>query len=472
MNDALFTDEPAPKGNDSLFTDEPAPPNMLESAIHGVVNNVPLGPQIAAGADTLASKMGFADQGKNKPTYSENLEKYNQAFAAGKKAHPVAYGAGAVTGALAPLAIPGVGEALEAAPITGNAALGAANAVSNTDLLKNPGEAAKQAAVGAGMGAGAAWGLGKLFPQAETLEKAAESKGLASTGIGQKYLAEMKPEEFEASKRFVSDNGLIGTNKEEVLQKALQKQKDLGQTIGQIGKTLDSAGVRADASDYSKAMEALQSKLDGVSDVEYKTIKDLAPRYQEAMKDIANTLDKDPSWASIQQLKQKYGETAFDNLGDVKEKPAADTYFTLRDMLRGLTEKAQSNPNLPNEYKQALSGYHTIDPVIEGLQKAVGAERAGVAGHAAGHGFLPRIIRSLPGQSNPAVNLGTAALATMVSPHLGPLMALPTLTNPAIQSKAFSAAAKALPGIQQAATQEVTDFLTSRYAKPKNYMEK
>jgi len=134
-------------------------------------------------------------------------------------------------------------------------------------------------------------------------------------------------------------------------------------------------------------------------------------------------------------------------------------------MLKGLTEKAQASPEIADEYKTALSGYHTIDPIIDGLQKEVGQARAGMSGHAGGHGFLPRLIRSLPGQNNPGTNLGTAAVATAISPHLGPLMALPTLTNPAVQSKAASALANNLPGIRQGATQEMLDFLQSKYGQ-------
>lgn len=302
------------------------------------------------------------------------------------------------------------------------------------------------------------------------LEEAAKTKGLQSTGIGQKFLAAMKPEEFEASKNFVAENNLIGTGKEEVLQKALAKQKELGNALGEIGKKTESIGIKADYSDWEKAVGKLQDKLAGTSDVEYKAIKDLAPRYQEAMDDVTNALSKDSSWTSIQKLKQKFGEIAFDVTGEIKDKPAADTYFALRDMLMDVTKKAQSDPNLPEAYKKALSGYHTIDPVIESLQKAVGAERAGVAGHGAGHGFLSRIIQSLPGQHNPAINLGTAALATAISPHLGPVMALPTLTNPAIQSKVFSGMSKAVPATAKAIptiNQLVSDYLSKKFANKK-----
>lgn len=460
MNESLFTDQPMPStssGGD-LFTDEPAPKDIghIESFARGAANNFPLAPQAIAVGEK------FLPGGKS---YSENLSDWNQKAQQAKAAHPVTYGAGAVGGAIAPLLIPGVGEALEAAPIAGNAVYGAANAISNTDLSKNQGQALKEGAIGGVLGGTIGGVMNKLMPAASTLENAAASKGLSSTGIGQKYLAEMKPEEFEAAKDFVMKNGLVGTNKEEILQKALGMQRDLGESIGNIGKELDNAGIKASEDDILGAVTKLQNKASETASLENPELRKLSIWHTKGANDIFNKIGDDPSWQSIQKLKEAYGKAAFSDTGEVKNEASKNVYFTLRDMLKGLTEKAQESPQLAQEYKDALGGYHTIDPVIEGLQKAVGAERAGTGGHAAGHGFLPRLIRSLPGQSNPATNLGTAALATAFSPHLGPLMALPTLTNPAIQSKAFSAIGRNLPGITQGMTQEMIDYLESKYGK-------
>lgn len=444
------------------------PPSRIESAIHGFVNNVWMGPQAAAGIDALLGKAGFQVPGlkENKPTYSENLEDYNQKFGEAKTAHPISYGAGAVTGALAPMAVPGVGAAMEAAPITSGAAIGAANAISNKDLTKDPLGTMKEAGEGAALGAGTSWGLGKILPKASTLESAAETKGLQSTGIGSKVLSEMTPEEFNASKKFVMENNLIDSNKEEVFQRAIQKQKELGETIKNVGKATEEAGIKANYDDFEKAVTKLDSEMKGVNDLEYKNIKDMLPRYQEALDDVTNTLSKDPTWNGIQQLKQKYGKVAFDQVtGVIKEQPAADTYFVLRDMLTDMTKRAQDLPSLPMEYKKALAGYHTIDPVIEGIQKAVGAERAGTGGHAVGHGPFMKFLRSIPGQSNPKVNLATATALFPFHPALSLMAAMPTVMNPAIQSKGFSTIAKSLPNIKQGLTQEMIDFINSQVRK-------
>jgi hypothetical protein len=111
----------------------------LEAFGRAAVNNLPAGGQLGA--------LGTAAI-KNEP-YSQAMEEFNQKAAEAKAEHPVAYGAGAVTGSLAPLAIPGVGEAMAAAPVATGAGLGALNAVGNTDITQNPGEALKQAGEGA-----------------------------------------------------------------------------------------------------------------------------------------------------------------------------------------------------------------------------------------------------------------------------------------------------------------------------------
>src|SRR5579864_7327444 len=114
------------------------PPSMLESAGRGALNNFPMAKQAAS-----ALLPG---------NYSQNLADLSQKANIAKAVNPISYGAGATAGAIAPLAIPGVGETLESYPMAGNAALGALQGVSDTDLSKNPNEALKQAAIGAGIG--------------------------------------------------------------------------------------------------------------------------------------------------------------------------------------------------------------------------------------------------------------------------------------------------------------------------------
>lgn len=459
MDASLFSDKPAPKYDDSLFSEDPAPkqPGQVESFLRGAANNIPLAPQAAA---ALAPINPFSE----KSNYSDELAHLNEAAKAAKAAHPVTYGAGAVTGAVAPLLIPGAGGVMEAAPFLTGAGLGAANAVSNVDVVKHPKEALSDAALGATIGLGTSYGLGKLFPSASSLENVAKTKGLQSTDIPQGVLKEMSPEEFEGAKDFVMNNNLVGTNKEEVLQRALDRQNEIGQKLGSIGKGTEAEGLTAPYQDHLAAALPLEQKAGEYAGLANREAKSLARSYKAGAQDVLG-LGDNPSWSAIQALKKQYGDLAFKSTGEVKDPAAKDTYFALRDLLQKITDQAKNNPGLTDEYRQALSDYHSIDPVIEGLEKAVGKERAGEMGHGAGHGFLPRLIRSLPGQSNPAINLATAAGATMISPHIGPLMALPTLTNPAIQSKVASTLAQNLPKIEKMTQQELIDYLTSKFGK-------
>lgn len=129
-------------------------PGEVSSFARAAANNFPLAPQAIAALSPGA--------------YSENLSDWNAKAAEAKAAHPVAYGAGAVTGALAPLAIPGVGEAMVANPVAVNAGLGAASAISNTDLLKNPSQALDEGVKGGAI-AGAFGKLASMLPGPEQL---------------------------------------------------------------------------------------------------------------------------------------------------------------------------------------------------------------------------------------------------------------------------------------------------------------
>jgi hypothetical protein len=132
--------------------------SMAESAARGALRNVPMAQQAAAMSAPVLNKVGLSD----KPDYSSELAHLTEAAEQGKEQNPASYYTGAAAGTVAPLMIPGAGEALAAAPILGNAALGATQSVSDTNLVKNPGQAAGEAAIGGGTGA-IMGSLGKYF---------------------------------------------------------------------------------------------------------------------------------------------------------------------------------------------------------------------------------------------------------------------------------------------------------------------
>ena len=127
----------------------------LETAGRAALRNIPLAQQAVAGVKGM-----YAPSGQGTKAYSDELQHLTEAAEQGKAQNPTAYGIGAVTGTLAPLLL-GQPEGL-AANVGLNAGLTAAQGISDTNLAKNPGLAAKQAGQGALVGAGTAGIMGKL----------------------------------------------------------------------------------------------------------------------------------------------------------------------------------------------------------------------------------------------------------------------------------------------------------------------
>lgn len=428
-------------------------PGHLETFGRAAANNFPLAPQAIASGEAF-----FGDKG-----YSQNLADWNAKAKEAKAAHPVTYGAGAVTGAAAPLLIPGVGEVMASAPLTSNALLGAAGAISNTDLAQNPKEALKQAAIGAGLGAATAGAVKAFTPEASTLENIASKEALKSTGVAPSLLGRLEPEEKQALGNFIKQNDLVNMDKEKALEKALEIEDQIGSKIGEIGKQSKDLGLVANPDNHLNAAIGLDQKARELSTLANPEARKLARAYAAGRDDVMG-LGNQPGWDAIQGLKKQYGKIAFGPNGEIKNQANADTYFALSGMLKGIAKDAQSNAGLSSEYKDALQGYHQIQPVIKGLTKMAGRESAGSHG---GHGLVG-LIRSLPGQNNPAINIPTAlALTAAGHPHLGIAASLPTILNPAVRSDVAQAAANNLPKIRQGMNQELIDFLSQRYGGAK-----
>jgi hypothetical protein len=427
------------------------PVSKAESFGRAAVNNLPLGGQIGA-LGTAALK------GED---YSPAMAEWNQKAAEAKTANPVSYGAGAVTGSVAPMLIPGVGAALKAAPIAGSAILGAGYGAGNVDVLKEPGKAAEEAAIGAGIGGATAGILGKVPSGTKILTNYAERQAIPSVGIEKGVLKGTEAETQELGK-FITESGLVGTKKADMLTKALEQQDAIGSTIGEIGAQANKLGLTAKPEIFQNAVQDLMGKSQEFANSGNPAAKRLAREYmggvQDLMKKAANG-----DWDSLAKLKTMYGNLAFDSKHEIKSEAAKDVYFHIRDMMKSIAQDAQVNPTLPGAYKEALGNYRKIGDVVDGLQNMVAQERAGGQPHGGGAHGLARIIKSLPGQENPAINLPTAALASMIHPAAGLAVALPTLTNPAVRSMTAQAAAKAAPAVGAATKVMTTDALISHF---------
>ena len=411
----------------------------------GALRNFPMAQQATAGLSGLGNKAGLGT-----PTYSDEIQHLTDAAEASKAAHGVAYGAGAVTGAVAPMFIPGVGEAMEAAPIATNAAIGALGAPSDTNIVKDPLKAAGEAVTGAGTGAATSWGLGKLLGNApEALENVANKQAVKSAMLNRNYLGHMDADEVSDLGDFMTEHGLVNRNTQEALDQAKLIKDAYGNQIGQIGA--DAAELKNPKS-FIDSLSEKADKYEGRADPEFKK---LANTYNYAIEELKG-LGKKPTFADLQELKGVYGDHAFNADHTIANKAAADVYFTIKDAMNHIIKDA------PEDYAGALKGYSYSSEVLNGLTKKLGTERAGSQG--IGFGSIGRVIRQLPGPVRAAA--GTAA-ALSGHPYVAGMAALPEIMNPALHSQVLNSAAKNIGGLSKAAQLELSNALESKFGQGK-----
>ena len=394
----------------------------VESAARGAMNNFPLAPQAIAGGESLFGK----------GDYSSNLADINAKAAAAKAAHPIAYGAGSVAGTAAPLLIPGVGEALEAAPIASGAALGAAGAISNTDILKHPGEAAKEAAIG-GAGGAVLGKLGDIFAGAgEPLAEKAAGVRARGIGLSPKLLGNLEPEEVTEYGNFAKMHNLLDQDTEGALGRATAAKEAAGKEIGRIGADALPVPTGPTRQDYIRPLMEKALELDGMAGAEADQ--------RTLLNGIFNIVSKGKNFGELQTLKTFYGHQAFDAAHQVKDPNAAAVYGVIKNMMNDIIDDA------PEQYRDAMKTYKMANDAVSGLTRKLGAIRNGEVGQ--GIGFMGRILGRMPGQSNPAINLPTAAaIGAAGHPMMGLMAATPSINNPAVQASTLDMLAKALPNI-------------------------
>lgn len=405
-------------------------PSSAESAGRAFVNNLPLGGQIGAlGTEAMSDK----------PTdYSSSLQEWNQKAGEAKAAHPVAYGAGAVGGAVAPALIPGVGEL----GIAGNAMMGAAYGIGNTDLTKDPMNIAKQAGIGAAVG-GAAGAVGEaLAGKAPALEDMASNKAAKTLGLRSGMLGHLEPEEVTDIGNFAREADLVHGDTASRLAKATDLKNQVGAQIGDMGAGSLPSG---DLTDFINPLHDKASELSNMYAPEAKTEMNW---YLNGAKDIQQN---GTTFDGLQKLKEYYGNKAFNADHEVVNQAAADVYGQIKGAMKSMISGA------PEEYQQAMTGYKNLSDIETGLTRQLGQERAGMTG--GGGGMLASQVRKLPGAMRAVV--GPAAV-TMGHPMLGIAAAIPELTSAANHSGILGTAAQALPKLSQMATNGSIDAVTSK----------
>jgi hypothetical protein len=404
------------------------PPSMLESAGRGALNNFPMAKQAAS-----AILPG---------NYSQNMADLSAKAGIAKAVNPKSYGLGAVGGALAPLAIPGVGEAMEAAPIATNAALGAANAVSDTDLLKNPQEALKQAGTGATIGGV----LGKIMPTgkaaADSLESFANKKTIQSMGA--------KPGELGVSGEQIQDMGNLahqlgldtGSNEEK-----FNTARDVTQ---QIGKQIEDLGQGKKLLNPMPFVKNLQNHIAESAQVLGEEGNPEIKMYQKAI----SNLTPGKTFDQLQTLKNNYAGRAFDATGNIKDQVAFNIYKEISDSMESL---ASDHP----EYPQLKQAYSQLMTLREGLERQLQNEQArGMQTH--GVGMMGRMGGAITGGNVPAT-MGAAAMLAPAHPIWAASLASTIAGNPAAMNTAARTAAKLAPKAARGVTAELNDYLTSKY---------
>lgn len=404
------------------------PPSMLESAGRGALNNFPLAKQAAS---------ALLPGG-----YSQNLADLSQKAGIAKAVNPISYGTGAIAGAVAPLAIPGVGEALEAAPMAGNALLGAANAVGDTDLSKNPLEALKQAGTGAVIGGT----LGKILPSGEKaqegLENFANKKLIQSMGAKPAELG-VSGETIQNMGNMAHELGLGAGSAEEKFNAA----KDITQ---QIGKQIENLGEGKILRNSQPFVQNLQGHIADSAQVLGEEGNPEIKMYQKAI----SNLNPGKTFDQLQTLKNNYANRSFDAAGNIKDPVAFNIYKEISDAMESLASDHPEYPELKQQYSQLMT-------LREGLERQLQNEQArGTQTH--GIGMMGRMGGAITGGNVPAT-IGAAAALAPVHPIWAASLASTIVGNPSAMNTAARKAAQLAPTAAQGGKQALIDYLTSKY---------
>jgi hypothetical protein len=452
-------------GIPAVGQDEPTDEtSILGAAGRGATSMIPLGNQAYS---------AIAGAAENKP-YLQERQELEKEVEADKANHPIARLAGEAAGIAAPALLTGGASAPESllGAVGQGAGIGAGFGAGNAiDTIASGGSAEKAAgdvALGAGLGAaGGATGsalAGLANKAVPAVENFAARKALQSANLGPEELANMTPEQILATGKMLLDKQIVkpGASTQEMFDAAKQLREDYGTSIGQIGGQARELGL---STDTKPLLAALEDKYQAASALSNPDEVRNALFYKKGMADIlamsrqnlpenlagvqGAPVPSDITFDQLQRLKKSYGNSAFMN-GTVKNPAAADVYSQLSRGQQAIVKTAQNNPDLPAQLKDAMAGYSTMHPIVEGLQDVLGKERAGTLQPRA-FGIVGKLAASLPGQSNPIINALTAlGLVAAGHPLWGVGAFTATLNNPKVMASAAQSMAGAVPGVAAA----------------------
>lgn len=452
-------------GVPAVGQDEPADETTaLGAAGRGAVGMIPLGEQAySATAGTIEKK-----------PYLQERQELEKEIEADKLAHPVARLAGQAAGIAAPALLTGGSSAPESLLEAGGqgaligAGFGAGNALDTLAAGGDKAKAAGEVAMGAGLGAAGgaigqklASGLEGFVPK---VEEFAAKKAAQGVGMGSDELGNMSQQELLDTGKMLMDKNIIrpGASTQEMFDTAKSLHENYGEKIGQIGNQASELGLTTDT---KPLLDALGQKYNAAIELHNPDETKAALWYKRGMADILAMANRNGAervapdivteqpasfvtFDQLQKLKKSYGNSAFEN-GAVKNPAAADVYGQLSAGQKAIVNKASSNPGLPNDLRDAMTGYSKMYPVVEGLQDVLGRERAGNM-PAKGFGMMGKMVGQLPGQKNPAINaLTSLGLLGAGHPMWAVGAATATLQNPRAMSNMASGVAKAIPEVAE-----------------------
>ena len=432
--------------------------STLGAAARGALDAVPFGTKGAAAVE--------AGLGTGK--YEDYLKELDTLIEADRQQHPIAHYGGEALGSVAPFAIPGVGEALGAETLAGRAGvgagLGALQAASNTRAPLTSPQGLEDIALGAGSGAilnPAIGAMGDVFSKGAAsagkgLEKAANAQAVKSGGFRASMLGHLDESEVNDLGKFMNDNDLVTGSLPERMQKAAALKEAIGNKIGETGS---NAATLEDPQPY---IDALKSASEPYSSSANPEAKSLASTYLTGAQDIENQLPKGSTYKDVQELKELYAELAFAPDHTVKNSAAADVYGQLKQMQKDLVNQS------PADFQHAMKAYSNSADVYSGIQKQLGLARTG-GGMAGGMG-IGKLIRQIPGMSNPAIGVPTgAALIGAGKTFTGAMVAGQALNNPSFKAQAamaLSGAAKSLAPVVNKGVAPATNSIENLLTHP------
>lgn len=436
----------------------------------GLLRNIPMAQQAAAAAAPVLNKVGLAD----KANYSDELQHMTEAADASKAAHKGAYGAGAVTGTLAPMAVPVAGEALGlsgpalemagGAGIAGGALSGGAQGLSDTNLTRNPAKIIKDAAPGAVLG-GALGGLGNVVSAVAPSEKAL---GASMTGTGMNFNSRgaqslMRGADPEAG---VYELGQWANDVVSPEGKKLAEYVRPGDKLKALGEIHDSAGeqigsiLKKAGNDSSLPAASLTKDLYPLVDSLSTRLEGQQNSVSEVIKEI-NTLSAkgELDLTALNKIKSSVGALT-------KDSPAmAQVYGSLSDSVNNAIDefgRIIGDPSDRAAFDAAKLNYKNASNLLPILRKAEGREIA--EGPLGNSGLLGMI----GGAGALASGHPVGAAATMAGSAIGRPIANTVGRNAMLRAVPYAPEIAATGrGLSKAAQLELANALQSKFGQEK-----